>query len=325
MSSSFPLWREIQKQNFTHLSDLANFLQLTPSLRSKLLDKPAHVLNVPYRLAQKMAKNTLNDPLVRQFVPLQEEETPSPDFVDDPLQDKLFRRTQKLLKKYEKRALIITTGACVMNCRFCFRKKFPYETEIPGFEKELATIAADDTLNEVILSGGDPLSLGDKVLANLLSSLDQIPHLKRIRFHTRFPIGIPERIDESFLSVLSSSIKQIIFVLHCNHPKELDSDVIHSLKKIQKLGIVILNQSVLLKGVNDDENTLLQLFEMLTNVGIIPYYLHLNDRTTGNVHFDVSKERGEELIEYLKAHLSGYGVPRLVREEPYQKSKTVYA
>ena len=322
---SLPLWREIQRKNFTRIHDLSDFLELSSTLRAQLVERSLFTLNVPYRLAAKMEKNTLDDPLFRQFVPLREEEISSPDLLDDPLQDRAFRKTNKLLKKYKRRALMITTGACVMNCRFCFRKNFPYETEIPGFDKELETIRNDPTLNEIILSGGDPISLSDSTLGLLLVALDEISHVKRIRFHTRFPIGIPERIDDSFLALLAKNRKQIVFILHCNHPRELDPEVAASLKKVQKLGIPLLNQSVLLRKVNDDEKTLLELMEALTDIGVIPYYLHLNDRIAGGGHFDVSRERGEELIRYLQEHASGYGVPRLVREEPHHKSKTFYA
>lgn len=317
-------WREVQKKNFTSVTAIADFLQLDPSLRSRLISRPSFALNIPLRLALKMSKNTLEDPLVRQFLPLSDENNSSPEYLDDPLQDQTFRRTKKLLQKYEKRALVLATGACAMHCRFCFRKKFPYEVETKGFDREIETIQQDTTLEEIILSGGDPLSLSDQTLQQLFTALTPIAHVKRIRFHTRFPIGIPERIDNSFLSVLASSPKQIIFVIHCNHPRELDADVLAALKKIQKLGIPVLNQAVLLRGVNDQEDILLELVNFLINSGIIPYYLHLNDLVSGSTHFDVPQARGEELIAYLQRQLSGYGVPKLVREEPGKASKTVY-
>ncbi|MBI3508874.1 MAG: KamA family radical SAM protein [Chlamydiia bacterium] len=322
--SAIPFWRELQRENFTRIESLADFLELSASLRLHLLKDPRFILNVPYRLAAKMAKNTLDDPLVRQFLPLLEEETAAPHMAEDPVQDKSFRKTKKLLQKYPGRTLIVTTGACAMHCRYCFRKNFPYEVETTGYAAELAAIHSDPSLTEVILSGGDPLSLSDGALATLLLALDKIPHLKRVRFHSRFPIGIPERIDDSFLNLLAQCRKQIIFVIHCNHPKELDTDVIEALKKIQRLGIPVLNQSVLLHKVNDDEATQLQLAEALVNAGILPYYLHLNDPVIGSGHFDVSQQRGEELIRYLQQHLSGYGIPRLVREIPGELSKTVY-
>jgi len=320
---SIPLWRQIQKTNFTKIELLFDYLELSTELRKKIIIKAQFPLNLPRRLASKIKKNTLNDPILRQFVPLEEEKILAPGFVVDPLQDQSFRKTKKLLHKYHGRALIITTSACVMHCRFCFRQNFPYETTLSGFEEEIAYFAENPSIQEAILSGGDPLSLSNETLSSLFLSLNRIPHLRRIRFHTRFPIGIPERIDNDFLNILAASEKQIFFVIHCNHPEELDNDVTASLKKIHALGIPILNQSVLLKGINDHEQTLLKLSETLINAGIIPYYLHELDPVTGAAHFATPSSRGKELIRYLQKNISGYGVPRLVREEPGKLSKTL--
>lgn len=317
-----PLWRQIQKENFTSIPLLADFLELSDNLRDQLFQSPRFPLNLSRRLAAKIAKNTLDDPILRQFIPLQAEQLEAPGYITDPVRDQTFRKEKKLLQKYRGRALLVTTGACAMNCRFCFRQNFPYEKEEKGFEKELAHLRENDSLSEVILSGGDPLSLSDETLRILLQSLEQIPHLQRIRFHTRFPLGIPERIDPSFLSLLASSSKQIFFVIHCNHPRELDSDVWAALKKIQLLGIPILNQSVLLKGVNDQETTLSALLEALIDHGILPHYLHQLDPVAGASHFAVSDERGKELLAFLKESLPGFALPRFVREIPGYPSKT---
>lgn len=316
-----PLWRQIQKTNFTRFEPLLRFLEMSEENRQKVLLHPRFALNVPYRLAAKMEKNCLTDPLFKQFVPLNEELNTSFGKLE-PIEDQRFKKSQKLLKKYHGRALILTTGACAMHCRFCFRQNFPYETEDKRFEKELALLSTDSSITEIILSGGDPLSLSDETLNSLFQALEEIPHVRRIRFHTRFPIGIPERIDDSFLAILRGSSKQIFFLIHCNHPKELDADVIGALKRVQKIGVPVLNQSVLLHGVNDDEKTLLSLSETLVNAGIVPYYLHLHDPVQGTAHFDTTEQRGAELIRYLQENLSGYGVPHLVREEPGQLSKT---
>ena len=322
MTSTIALWRRIQRENFTRIPPLLDYLELSEDHRKGILSSPRFPLNLPRRLAAKIAKNTLDDPILRQFVPLVEETLETPGFTPEPLQDSSFRKTNKLLHKYQGRALIVTTSSCAMNCRFCFRQNFPYETETPGFEKEIAHLSKDPSISEVILSGGDPLSLSDAALSSLLASLDSFPHVRRVRFHSRFPIGIPERIDDSFLSVLSASAKQLFFVVHCNHPRELDSDVIASLRKIASIGIPVLNQSVLLKGVNDNPEILLSLSETLTNNGIIPYYLHEHDRVEGTSHFALPSSAGPELIRYLREHISGFGVPRLVREEPGYPSKT---
>lgn len=321
-SESIPLWRKVQRQNFSRIEPLADFLELSPENRQKLLAKPRFPLNLPLRLAEKIKKNTLDDPILRQFVPLQEELASTPGFVADPVQDQQFRKAKKLLHKYKRRALLISTSACAMHCRYCFRQNFPYETEDKGFDEELSLIRQDSTLSEIILSGGDPLSLSDSTLSSLLHSLEEIPHLTRIRFHTRFPLGIPERIDSSFLNLLGSVSKQLFFVIHCNHPAELDAEVIAALKKIQRLGIPVLNQSVLARGVNDDEKTLLALSETLIDHGILPYYLHQLDPVAGAGHFALPEGRGPELIRFIQENLSGFGVPRLVREEPGKPSKT---
>lgn len=321
--TQIPLWRQIQRENFTHLGRLADFLELEPSLREELLDRARFSLNLPKRLAEKIKKNTLGDPIFRQFVPLKKELQEAPGYTLEPLQDTRFCKTPRTLHKYHGRALLLPTSACAMHCRFCFRKNFPYETAPSEFTDELAYIESQKNLSEIILSGGDPLSLSNASLKHLFQGLEKIPHVRRIRFHTRFPIGIPERIDEPFLDILKSSSKQIVFIIHCNHPRELDEDIFQALKSIQKLGALLLNQSVLLKGVNDDETTLLSLSEKLICQGILPYYLHLLDLVEGSAHFWVSDERGKELIQYLSEHTSGYGVPKLVREVPGERSKSL--
>lgn len=320
--SSIPIWRQIQKKNFSSFEPLIEFLELSPELREKVLKKPRFPINIPIRLAKKMEKNNLNDPIFRQFVPLEEEQSQTPGFSLEPLQDVSFQKTKKIIHKYQGRALLISTGACVMNCRFCFRQNFPYERVEKSFDEDLEYLKKTPSLSEVILSGGDPLSLSDETLLSLFTSLESIPHIRKIRFHTRFPLGIPERIDDSFLKVLSSTSKQIIFIIHCNHPRELDKEVVAALKKILCLGIPLLNQSVLLKGVNDEEATLLALSEELLQAGVLPYYLHELDRVEGAAHFEADPGKGENLIRYLRKHISGFGVPRLVREIPGQSSKT---
>ena len=315
-------WRSIQKDNFTSLAKLLDFLEFSEENRKRIHFYPHFVLNVPRRIAAKMEKNDLADPIFLQFVPLLEETFLKDGFVPDALQEAAFREKSKLIHKYESRALLLASGACAMHCRYCFRQHFPYETKIQGFEAELNYIASHSDLKEIILSGGDPLSLSNASLYDLLGSIGRIPHIRRIRFHTRFPIGIPERIDEPLLNMLAQIRQQVFFVIHCNHPKELDADITCALKKIAHLGIPLLNQSVLLKGVNDDETTFLELLEALIDARVIPYYLHLLDPVQGTAHFDVLEKRGHELIQYAQKKLSGFGIPRLVREVPGCASKT---
>jgi len=322
MATSAPLWRKVQRENFTHLDDLLRFLSLSTESLGKVWGNPRFSCNVPRRLAEKMGKDRIDDPIFRQYVPLREEMDNAPGFVLDPVQDQTFCKTGKMLQKYRGRALFVTTSACAMHCRFCFRQNFPYETEVVGFEKELEELAQDPSITEVILSGGDPLSLSDRTLAPLLQAIDGIPHIRRIRFHTKFPLGIPERIDNSFIEMLSRVRKQIFFVIHCNHPKELDADVLVALGRILQLKIPVLNQSVLLRGVNDDEEVLFELSEKMIDHGIIPYYLHQLDKTRGTAHFLVEDARAVELVRFLQQNLPGFAVPRLVREEPGSLSKS---
>jgi EF-P beta-lysylation protein EpmB len=317
------LWRQIQRQNFRRLDLLADFLELSSEQRSHLLDRLDFSLNLPRRLAQKIAKQTLDDPIFRQFVPLLDEMNSPSGFSLDPVGDLPSCCCPKLLHKYYGRALLLTTGGCAMHCRYCFRQNFPYVSPTSGFTEEIQAIESDPTIQEIVLSGGDPLSLSNASLGSLLASLARIPHLRRVRFHTRFPIGIPERLDDEFIQILSTHPQQIIFVLHVNHPREIDADILNALRPLQRLGIPILCQTVLLKGVNDDEETLLALCEKLINAAILPYYLHLLDRVKGSAHFDVPEHRGCQLIQYLHTRLSGYGVPKLVRETAGEPGKTV--
>lgn len=315
-------WRQIIRKNFTNVGKLADFLEFSPDQRQKLLTNSKFGLNLPWRLAQKISKGTLDDPILKQFLPTIEETYLSSDFLQDPVNDKNFRQETKLLKKYAGRALLICSSACAMHCRYCFRQNFPYDTQKKGFVEELETIRQDSSLHEVILSGGDPLSLDNDVLNHLLNDLENIPHVQRIRFHTRFPIGIPERIDGKFINILKNRKSQLIFVVHVNHPQELDKDIFSALRKIQKLGIPVLNQSVLLKGINDTLDTQKRLSENLVNHGIMPYYLHQLDRVQGASHFEVDQKQGQKLIKGLSETLSGYAVPKYVAEIPGKYGKT---
>lgn len=309
-------YRRIQRQNFRDWKKLSDFLLLDEEKQGKVLINPKFSLNIPLRLAAKIQKNTLDDPILRQFLPLKEEEVITPSFKIDPVGDLNFRRKGRLLHKYRGRALLVTTGACAMHCRYCFRKNYEYGGDLFSFDEELALLREDETITEILLSGGDPLSLGNDSLKKLLDELGQIKHLTRLRFHTRFPIGIPERIDEGFLKMLAECRFQIYFVIHTNHFLELDEDVLCALKKVQMLGIPLLNQAVLLKGINDSVDALKALFEKLVDHGILPYYLHQLDPIQGSKHFEVDEDVGRALIAELSKQLPGYAIPKYVREIP---------
>lgn len=317
-----PIWRQIQRDNFTDWKRLFSFLNIDLTKEGHRVIPQSHFpLNLPLRLAEKIEKGRLDDPLLLQFLPLVEENALNPLFVSDPIADGSFRKKPKLLHKYHGRALLLCTSACAMHCRYCFRRHFDYDTTDKFFVEELALIAQDPSLSEILLSGGDPLSLGEVHLNHLMESLCRIPHVKRIRLHTRFPMGIPERIDAPLLKMLGSCTKQVFFTIHCNHPREFDSLILERLKEVQKLGIPVLTQTVLLKGINDNAETLQQLCELLVDNGIIPYYLHQLDRVQGAAHFEVPEEKGIALIKEIATRLPGYAVPKYVREVPHMPNK----
>lgn len=319
-----PSWRRIQLQNFTSWEKLALFLDWPEELRHQVLKKSSFPLNLPLRLAQKAQKKSLEDPILKQFLPSFEEEKIDPGFSIDPVQDATFRKHRsRILHKYQGRALLLASSACAMHCRYCFRKNFDYERGNQDFSTELNLLQGDSSLKEIILSGGDPLSLSDETLGHLLKGLEAISHIKRIRFHTRFPIGIPERIDDSFIELLSSIQKQIVFIVHVNHPQELDEDIFRALKRLQKQGIPVLSQTVLLRGINNSKDTLKQLFENLSDEGVLPYYLHQFDPIQGGSHFHVPEEIGKQLMKELSTCISGYSLPRYAKEIPGLPSKTL--
>ncbi|PCI75747.1 EF-P beta-lysylation protein EpmB [Candidatus Aerophobetes bacterium] len=316
-------WKQILRQNFTKLEPLLDFLSLDPAKRALCLNLPPFPLNLPRRLAEKIEKNNIEDPLFLQFVPLIKEKQSSQDFILDPVCDKDFTKAPKLLHKYPGRVLLLVTSACAMHCRFCFRQNFPYETEDKSFEKELFYIASNPTIHEVILSGGDPLSLSTHKLQPLLKAIDQIKHVKIIRFHSRFIIGVPERISPNFLTQLKTLSKTLVFVLHINHATEIDSAVIESVKKLKSIGATVLAQSVLLNGVNNSKKALKELFLTLVTAGITPYYLHKLDKVKGAHHFNSEIAPAKKWLLELRDEMPGYAVPHFVEEIPHKQSKTL--
>ncbi|OGN68406.1 MAG: EF-P beta-lysylation protein EpmB [Chlamydiae bacterium RIFCSPLOWO2_02_FULL_49_12] len=312
--SSSDSWLKIRRQNITDWHALCALLELTSTQRKRVLEKSRFPLNLPLRLAKKIAKKSLRDPLLRQFVPLVEEEREAEGFVRDPLEEARFLQAPKLLSKYRSRMLLLATPLCAMHCRYCFRRHFPYEKGRISYQKELDALARDPLAREVVLSGGDPLSLSNRALEQLVIQIEKIEHVERLRLHTRLPIGIPERMDDGLLSIFEKRRLKMILVLHANHPKELDEDLFEALLKLRRKGVLLLHQAVLLKGVNDDFQTLKELFESLINGGVIPYYLHQLDPVEGASHFYVREKRGKALISRLLAHLPGYAVPRYVKE-----------
>jgi len=274
-------------------------------------------LRVPRGFVRRMCPGDPHDPLLRQILPLGEELSETPGFSHDPVGDIKAMAAPGVLAKYRGRALLTVTGACAVHCRYCFRRHFPYAEANPLLERlaqTLAYLAGDASLTEVILSGGDPLTLSDRRLAELIARLEDIAHLKRLRVHTRLPIVLPARVNEELLAWVGGTRLQAVFVVHANHANELDDAVRTALARLRAAGARLLNQSVLLRGVNDSVAALADLSEALFDAGVQPYYLHLLDRVQGAAHFEVDEASARRLMAGLAARLPGYLVPRLVRE-----------
>jgi L-lysine 2,3-aminomutase len=257
------------------------------------------------------------DPLLRQVLPLREELQHFPGYNHDPVGELNAVATPGVIHKYKGRVLLIATGACAVHCRYCFRRNFPYgELQLSSQKLQLAVtyIADRPKISEVILSGGDPLLLNDEKLGHLLQRLGTIVHIKRIRIHSRVPVVLPSRITPPLMDNLLDTGKQIVLVIHANHPKELSAEVGSVCAQLRQRGITLLNQSVLLKGVNDDGDTLCRLSERLFAFGVLPYYLHLLDHASGTGHFAIDDDRAKQIVQHLHRNLPGYLVPKLVEE-----------
>lgn len=313
-------WQKILSQNIRSFEQLKQLAKSAEYFSIPKKWNQQFPLNIPLRLAKKIDWGNPLDPIFLQFVPLSLEGKRKG--LLDPVQDQSFQKSSKLLHKYASRALLLSTSACAMNCRFCFRQNFPYEKEAKNFHSELKYLQEHPEILEVILSGGDPLSLSNRKWEEIITSLEDISHIKVLRIHTRFPLGIPERIDDEWLQIIGSSRLQVVFLLHVNHAKELDQEIFSALKKVQALGVPILSQTVLMHKVNDSIKALEELFLLLIQQGIIPYYLHQLDPVQGACHFEAEIAKGLELIEQLRNRLPGYAVPRYVQEIPGKPSKT---
>jgi EF-P beta-lysylation protein EpmB len=319
-------WQELWRDAVTDPRELLALLDL--SHRADELVAPSDTgfaMRVPRGFVARMRKGDANDPLLLQVLPRGAELGEVPGFTRDAVGDLDARAARGVLHKYRGRALLIATGSCAVNCRYCFRRHFPYGDETAAANRWLDAIAglrADASIEEVILSGGDPLSLSTAKLAELTDMLDTISHIRRLRIHTRLPIVLPERVDADFLGWLGRLPFGRVVVVHANHANEIDAPVAHAMAGLRAAGATVLNQSVLLRGVNDDAQTLATLSERLFECGVLPYYLHQLDRVEGAAHFEVDDDRARALVDRLAARLPGYLVPRLVREIPGAASKT---
>lgn len=320
-----PDWRQSLREAITEPSRLLDMLGLG-ALADRLPEGDAgFALRVPRGFAARMRRGDPNDPLLLQVLPQLAECEEKPGFVDDAVGDLAARSAHGVLHKYEGRALLVAAGTCAVNCRYCFRRHFPYSDEIAaanGWREALAHVRADPGIGEVILSGGDPLVLSDAKLREFSNGLEAIPQVRTLRIHSRVPVVLPERVDAGFCDWLAALPLRRVIVLHANHPNELDEHVHAACARLREAGATLLNQSVLLRGINDDADTLAGLSERLFDCGVLPYYLHQLDRVRGTAHFEVADDRARDLVQAVRARLPGYLVPRLVRELPGQPGKT---
>ena len=320
-----------QKQQAQAISDPRQLLQLLELPTSLLGGAQRAAQTFPLRVTRHflglMEKGNPHDPLLRQVLPLGEELLAHPDYLDDPVGDAAAALGNGILHKYHGRALLITTGACGVHCRYCFRRNYPYaeDNATRHWQGMLDQLAEMPQIDEVILSGGDPLTLSDRRLAELLERLQAMPQLQRLRIHSRQPVVLPARITPQLTQMLGDCRLHTSLVLHCNHPAELAPELQTGLERLRAAGVTLLNQSVLLKGVNDDPETLAKLSETLFGFGVLPYYLHQLDRVSGAQHFAVGDRQAHALHETLRKRLPGYLLPRLVREIAGEASKTPLA
>ncbi|WP_237227986.1 EF-P beta-lysylation protein EpmB [Rubinisphaera sp. JC750] len=319
-------WQQQLSRAIRDPAELLERLQLPadllPAARSASDDFP---LLVPESFLNRMQPGEPDDPLLRQILPVEQELQPKQGFTTDAVGDDAARIAPGLLQKYHGRALMITLGTCAVHCRYCFRRHYPYHDEPRSreqWQETLNVIAERPDLEEILLSGGDPLVLNDRRLGELIDDLANIPHLQRLRIHTRLPIVLPDRVTEQFLSLLQSTRLQPVVVVHANHPAEVVADCETSLKRLSRAGFPVLNQAVLLRGVNDTVDTQAELCRRLINCGVLPYYLHQLDRIQGAAHFETDAALGKAIVQALKERLPGYAVPRFVREIAGEPSKT---
>jgi len=325
-TADLPTWQKELANAVKNPQQLLEILEIEQQneLLSQIARKQFPML-VPLPFVKKMKKGDINDPLLKQILPIIDEEVVVTGYSTDPLVEQ-NNQQQGLLHKYKSRVLLILKSGCAVNCRYCFRRHFPYaENNInkSQFQEIMTYIQQHPDVNEVILSGGDPLMSKDKQLFELIDLLETLPQLTRLRFHTRLPVVIPSRITHALVNRLQASRFNVVMVLHINHAQEIDADFAAAMKLCHQAGIQLLNQGVLLKDVNDNKQALVELSEALFSVNILPYYLFLLDKVQGAAHFDISEQKAQQLHKAMQAELPGYLVPKLSREIAGQQSKTL--
>jgi EF-P beta-lysylation protein EpmB len=324
LSPPEPDWRTLWREAITDARELLALVGLEQLAGSLPSDDAGFPLRVPRGFAARMRAGDVRDPLLLQVLPQLAETQPMAGFSTDAVGDMAARSAKGVLHKYQGRALLIASGSCAVNCRYCFRRHFPYGDEMAAagqWRQALEHVRHDASISELILSGGDPLALSTRKLEELGHGLADIPHVTRLRIHTRLPVVLPERIDTPFVEWLRALPLQKVVVLHANHANEFDDAVDKACSRLRDAGATLLNQAVLLKGINDDADTLIALSERMFVAGVLPYYLHQLDRVQGAAHFEVSDSRAQALIECMRGRLPGYLVPKLVREVGGDPSK----
>jgi EF-P beta-lysylation protein EpmB len=319
-----PDWRRLWREAVTDARELLDLVGLAHLAKRLPADDAGFALRVPRGFVARMRHGDVRDPLLLQVLPQLAETRAVPGFGLDAVGDMQARAAHGVLHKYHGRALLIASGACAINCRYCFRRHFPYGEETAAAAKWRAALdylRAHDDVDELILSGGDPLSLATAKLAELSAGLDAIKHVRRLRIHTRLPVVLPERVDDPLCAWLEGLTLQKVIVIHANHANELDASVAAACRRLATAGATLLNQSVLLRGINDSAEALGALSERLFACGVMPYYLHQLDRVQGTAHFEVDDATAVELMTSLRARLPGYLVPRLVREVAGEDAK----
>jgi EF-P beta-lysylation protein EpmB len=320
-------WKQSLKNMVTSIEELASLIDFSSAQIQSMRQACAlFPLRVTREYVARIQKGNLLDPLLLQILPRANEFDIVEGFSADPLYEKNYSPQPGLLHKYQGRVLIMLSGSCAIHCRYCFRREFPYSAHRLSpkvWQPTLTYIANDSSIEEVILSGGDPLLIEDDCFKQLLFELAAIPHLKRVRIHSRLPIVLPKRINNTLLKLLANIRFKVIMVIHCNHAQEIDDAVIKALHDLYHAGIIILNQAVLLKGINDTWTCLKQLAERLFDLNVSFYYLHLLDRVNGTAHFEVNEEQAKMIYAQLQASLPGYMIPKLVREQAGAKAKVI--
>ncbi|WHZ18226.1 MAG: Lysine 2,3-aminomutase [Rhodanobacteraceae bacterium] len=321
---ALPDWRQALRDAVTDPRELLALVGLSELADRLPANDAGFALKVPRGFVARMRRGDPDDPLLLQVLPQLVELNDVPGFVDDAVGDLDALAGHGVLHKYAGRALLIAAGSCAVNCRYCFRRHFPYAEELAAghaWREAIVCLAADTSIREVILSGGDPLVLSTQKLTELTQALRTMPHIIRLRIHSRLPVVLPERIDDALLAWLSGLPLQRVLVLHANHPNELDASVGAACARLREAGVILLNQSVLLRGINDDADVLARLSERLFACGVLPYYLHQLDRVRGAAHFELPDARARALADMLHVRLPGYLVPRLVREVAGEHAK----